>query len=129
MIRKHSDGGGNRWNVKNCRGDPIRKGSTWYGILPTRIKAVLVDPEGNPIASGSHGWENRLENQIWTYSLKDIREGLQDCYAGLKQDVKEKYGETLTQLAAMGFSGMMHGYMAFDKDNELLSRFPYMEIR
>ena len=48
---------------------------------------------------------------------------MQDCYAGLKQDVKEKYGETLTQLAAMGFSGMMHGYMAFDKDNELLVPF------
>ena len=98
----------------------IRSGKAVLGMEfgSTRIKAVLVDPEGNPIASGSHGWENRLENQIWTYSLKDIREGLQDCYAGLKQDVKEKYGETLTQLAAMGFSGMMHGYMAFDKDNE-----------
>ena len=103
----------------------IDAGKTARGIEfgSTRIKAVLVDPEGNPIASGSHGWENRLENQIWTYSLKDIREGLQDCYAGLKQDVKEKYGETLTQLAAMGFSGMMHGYMAFDKDNELLVPF------
>ena len=103
----------------------IRSGKAVLGMEfgSTRIKAVLVDPEGNPIASGSHGWENRLENQIWTYSLKDIREGLQDCYAGLKQDVKEKYGETLTQLAAMGFSGMMHGYMAFDKDNELLVPF------
>ena len=103
----------------------IRSGKAVLGMEfgSTRIKAVLVDPEGNLIASGSHGWENRLENQIWTYSLKDIREGLQDCYAGLKQDVKEKYGETLTQLAAMGFSGMMHGYMAFDKDNELLVPF------
>ena len=103
----------------------IRSGKAVLGMEfgSTRIKAVLVDPEGNPIASGSHGWENRLENQIWTYSLKDIREGLQDCYAGLKQDVKEKYCETLTQLAAMGFSGMMHGYMAFDKDNELLVPF------
>ncbi len=103
----------------------IRSGKAVLGMEfgSTRIKAVLVDPEGNPIASGSHGWENRLENQIWTYSLKDIRGGLQDCYAGLKQDVKEKYGETLTQLAAMGFSGMMHGYMAFDKDNELLVPF------
>lgn len=103
----------------------IRKGETVLGMEfgSTRIKAVLIDTSGNPLASGSHGWENRLENQIWTYSLTDIKEGLQDCYAKLKQDVQEKYGETLKRVAAMGFSGMMHGYMAFDAQDQLLVPF------
>ena len=103
----------------------IRNGETVLGMEfgSTRIKAVLIDAAGNPLASGSHGWENRLENQIWTYSLTDIKEGLQDCYAKLKQDVQEKYGETLKRVAAMGFSGMMHGYMAFDAQDQLLVPF------
>ncbi|WP_294783248.1 FGGY-family carbohydrate kinase [uncultured Eubacterium sp.] len=103
----------------------IRNGQTVLGMEfgSTRIKAILIDEAGNPLASGSHGWENRLENQIWTYSLTDIREGLQDCYADLKQDVQKKYGETLTKVAALGFSGMMHGYMAFDAEDQLLVPF------
>ncbi len=103
----------------------IRNGEAVLGMEfgSTRIKAVLIDAAGNPLASGSHGWENRLENQIWTYSLTDIKEGLQDCYARLKQDVQEKYGETLKRVAAMGFSGMMHGYMAFDAQDQLLVPF------
>ena len=78
----------------------------------TRIKAVLVDDKNQPIASGAYEWENQYVDGIWTYSLEDIREGLQDCYAGLKQDVQEKYGETLTQLAAMGvqrYDAWLHG--------------------
>lgn len=103
----------------------IRNGQSVLGMEfgSTRIKAVLIDEAGNPLAMGSHGWENRLENQIWTYSLEDIREGLQDCYADLKQDVQKKYGETLTKVAALGFSGMMHGYMAFDQEEHLLVPF------
>lgn len=103
----------------------IAQGRTVLGIEfgSTRIKAVLTDMEHNPIASGGHTWENRLENGIWTYSLDDIWSGLQDCYAGLKKDVKEKYGEELTTIGAMGFSAMMHGYMAFDKDDQLLVPF------
>lgn len=89
----------------------------------TRIKAVLVDEENTPIAAGSHDWENRYENGIWTYSLTDIREGLADCYAKLKEDVKKQYGVTLKKLGAMGFSAMMHGYMVFDKAGELLVPF------
>lgn len=89
----------------------------------TRIKAVLTDSQNHPIASGSHEWENRLENGIWTYSLEDIRIGLQDCYADLAKDVKETYGEELTSLAAIGFSAMMHGYMAFDSNRNLLVPF------
>ncbi len=86
----------------------------------TRIKAVLVDEANQPIASGSHDWENRLENGIWTYSLDDIWGGLQDCYGDLAADVKKEYGVELTNLAAIGFSAMMHGYLAFQGDELLV---------
>lgn len=89
----------------------------------TRIKAVLIDREHRPIASGAHDWENRLEDGIWTYSLEDIWSGMQDCYRRLAEDVKNKYEEEITRLAAIGFSGMMHGYMAFDEKGELLVPF------
>ncbi len=89
----------------------------------TRIKAVLVDENNTPIAAGSHEWENRYENGIWTYSLEDIWGGLSDCYANLKADVKDKYGVTIKRLGAIGFSAMMHGYMVFDKEGELLVPF------
>ena len=80
----------------------------------TRIKAVLIDENHVPVASGSHDWENQLDNGIWTYSLDAIWSGLQDCYADLKRDVQEKFGVTLTRVGAIGFSAMMHGYMAFN---------------
>ena len=89
----------------------------------TRIKAVLVGEENTPIAQGSHEWENRLENGIWTYSLEDVWSGLTDCYAKLAEDVKAQYGVTLTKVGSIGFSAMMHGYMAFDKAGELLVPF------
>ena len=89
----------------------------------TRIKAVLVDETHAPIAMGTHDWENRLENNIWTYSLEDIWAGLQGCYRSLAGDVREKYGVRLVKLGALGFSGMMHGYMPFDKAGELLVPF------
>ena len=103
----------------------IEKGATALGIEfgSTRIKAILVDEDNTPIASGSHEWENRHINGIWTYSLDAIREGLQDCYAKLAEDVKAKYGVTLTTVGAMGFSAMMHGYMVFDKDDNILVPF------
>ena len=75
------------------------------------------------MASGGHGWENRFENGVWTYTLDDIWGGLQDCYQDLLKDVKEKYDTTITSLASIGFSAMMHGYLAFDKDGELLVPF------
>ena len=71
-----------------------------------------MDENHAVIASGAHDWENRLENNIWTYSLEDIWAGLQDSYQKMASDVKEKYGVTLTKLGAVGFSAMMHGYMA-----------------
>lgn len=103
----------------------VESGRTALGIEfgSTRIKAILVDEDNLPIASGSHEWENRLENGIWTYSLDDIRVGLQDCYAKMAEDVKNKYGVTLTTIGAIGFSAMMHGYMVFDREDNLLVPF------
>ena len=81
----------------------------------TRIKAVLLDREHRPLASGSFEWENQLVNGLWTYSLERVRQGLQACYAMLKQDVAKRYGETLHRVGALGISGMMHGYLPFDE--------------
>lgn len=89
----------------------------------TRIKAVLIDEEHSPIASGDHEWENRLDNGIWTYTLDDIWNGLRDSFRKMAEDVKEKYGVELTDIGAIGFSAMMHGYMAFDKNGHLLVPF------
>ena len=89
----------------------------------TRIKAVLINEKHETVALGVHDWENRLDNGIWTYTLEDIWGGVQDAYANLAKDVKEKTGEDLTEVKAIGFSAMMHGYLAFDKDDELLVPF------
>ncbi len=103
----------------------IEAGRTSLGIEfgSTRIKAVLVGEDNAPIASGSHDWENRLENGVWTYHLEDIWKGLQDSYTKMAEDVKMQYGITLTTIGAIGFSAMMHGYMAFDAQEELLVPF------
>lgn len=105
--------------------ETIAAGKAVLGIElgSTRIKAVLVDETNAPIASGAHDWENQLVDGIWTYSLDAIWTGLQDSYAKLADDVKEKYDVELTNLAAIGFSAMMHGYMPFDKDGKLLVPF------
>lgn len=105
--------------------EQIAAGNTVLGIElgSTRIKAVLNDEKNNPIASGSHDWENRLENGIWTYSLEDIWTGLQHCFQDLVSDVKTQYGVDLARLGALGISGMMHGYMAFDAKGQLLVPF------
>ena len=108
-------------DVKNT----IANGKAVLGIEfgSTRIKAVLVDENNMPIASGDHDWENRLENGVWTYTLEDIWTGLQDCYQKMTEDVKAKYGVAVEKLAGIGFSAMMHGYLAFDKDGNLLVPF------
>lgn len=105
--------------------ESIVSGKTALGIElgSTRIKAVLVNEENLPIASGSHDWENQLVDGIWTYSLEDIWKGVQHSYQELAADVKEKYGVVIETLGAIGFSAMMHGYMAFDKDENLLVPF------
>ena len=105
--------------------DKIAAGAVWLGIEfgSTRIKACLIDESTAPIAEGSHSWENRLENGIWTYSEEDIRSGLQSCYADLKRDVHEKYGTVPKKLMGIGISAMMHGYLAFDSQDRLLTPF------
>ena len=96
--------------------EAIRNGKTYLGIElgSTRIKAVLIGDDYIPMASGSHEWENKLVDNIWTYSLDDIWGGIQDCYQDLAKDVKTKYDEELTTFGGIGFSAMMHGYMVFD---------------
>ena len=105
--------------------EQILSGKTALGIElgSTRIKAVLIDEKHNPIAAGSHEWENQYVDGIWTYSLEAIWNGVQDAYANLAKDVKEKYDVTLTKIGAIGFSAMMHGYMPFDKEGNLLVPF------
>ena len=82
----------------------------------TRIKAVLIDENHLPVASGDHEWENQLVNGIWTYSEEMIHTGIQKCYAALKADVQAKFGVKLTTVGGIGISAMMHGYLPFDKD-------------
>ncbi len=103
----------------------IQRGKTVLGIEfgSTRIKAILIGEDHAPIASGSHDWENSYSNNLWTYSLDDIWKGLQDCYAKMATDVREQYGVTLQNIGAIGFSAMMHGYMAFDQEDQLLVPF------
>ena len=103
----------------------IESGKTVLGIEfgSTRIKAVLIGEDHKPIASGSHEWENRHENGVWTYSLEDVWAGLQDSYQNLSKEVSEKYGVALKTIGAIGFSAMMHGYMVFDKEGKLLVPF------
>lgn len=85
----------------------------------TRIKSVLIDENARVIAQGSHEWENKLENGLWTYSLEDVWQGLSSSYASLCQN----YKEPIENLDAIGISAMMHGYLAFDKNDELLVPF------
>ncbi len=106
-------------------GQLIASGHAILGIElgSTRIKAVLIDEQGAPIASGAHDWENRFENGVWTYTLEDVWNGLQDSYASLVRDVREKYHTEIVNLKAIGISAMMHGYMAFDAEDRLLVPF------
>jgi sugar (pentulose or hexulose) kinase len=103
----------------------IIEGKTTLGIElgSTRIKAVLIDEHFTPIASGSHEWENKLENGIWTYHLDDVWDGLQNCFRNLALDVKTRYGLTLSSVGAIGISAMMHGYLVFNKNGNQLVPF------
>lgn len=103
----------------------IAEGKAVLGIEfgSTRIKAVLIDQKGNVLATGSYGWENKYENGYWTYGEKDITAGLRGSYSALCRNVAAKYGVRIKKLAAIGISGMMHGYMPLDCDNNLLVPF------
>lgn len=113
--------GYNQEEVKSA----IQEGRTVLGIElgSTRIKAILIDENHTPIASGSHDWENQLVDGIWTYSLEAVWNGVQDAYRKMAEDVKARYDVTVTTIGAIGFSAMMHGYMVFDKAGELLVPF------
>lgn len=103
----------------------IETGKTALGIEfgSTRIKAVLVGADHTPLAAGSHEWENRYENGVWTYSLDDVWNGLQACFRDLQASVQAQYGMSLRTVGAIGISGMMHGYMPFDPAGNLLVPF------
>src|SRR5512135_2463568 len=103
----------------------IESGKTALGIEfgSTRIKAVLIGEDHAPIASGSYEWENRYENGVWTYHLDDVWSGLQESYRKLSDEVLETYKTPLKTIGAIGFSGMMHGYLPFDKNGNLLAPF------
>ena len=105
--------------------EAIAAGKTALGIElgSTRIKAVLIGEDHTVLANGSFSWENRLENDRWTYHLDDAVRGLQESFADLAADVKGKYGVELTTIGAIGISGMMHGYLALDKEDKQLAPF------
>lgn len=111
--------------MKSDAKSTIEAGKAILGIEfgSTRIKAVLIDQENKPIAQGSHTWENQLVDGLWTYSIEAIWAGLQDCYADLRANVKSQYGIEIETLAAIGISAMMHGYMAFNDQAEILVPF------
>ncbi len=103
----------------------IQQGKAILGIElgSTRIKAILIDEDNNPIAQGAHEWENQLVDGLWTYSTEAIWYGLQDCYAHLREDVKNRYDIEIEDLAAIGISAMMHGYLPFNDKAEILVPF------
>lgn len=105
--------------------ETIQQGKAILGIEfgSTRIKAVLIDGENKPIAQGSHEWENQLVDGLWTYSVEAIWYGLQDCYADLRKNVLAEYDTEIEELAAIGISAMMHGYMAFNEKQKILVPF------
>jgi sugar (pentulose or hexulose) kinase len=89
----------------------------------TRVKAVLIDENFKPIASGSHDWENKFVDGVWTYDLDDVWTGLRDSFRKLNDEVKSRTGQPLAQVDAIGISAMMHGYLAFDEADKLLVPF------
>ncbi len=89
----------------------------------TRIKAVLIDENHLPVASGSYAWQNDLEDGVWTYKLEDAIKGVRACYGNLKRDAEAKLGVPLTRVGAIGISGMMHGYLVLDKDDKQIAPF------
>lgn len=105
--------------------DLIGNGQATLGIElgSTRIKAVLITPEHEVVASGSHSWENSLVDGYWSYSLEDIHAGVQAAYSSLADDVRSRWMVTPHTFAAIGISAMMHGFLAFDAEGNLLTPF------
>jgi len=105
--------------------EEITAGGAALGIElgSTRIKAVVIAPDGTTLASGSHDWENQFVDRMWTYSLDDVWDGMRGCFASLQADVEQRHGVRLATVAGLGVSAMMHGYLAFDDEGELLVPF------
>ena len=103
----------------------VKNGKTILGIElgSTRIKGVLIDKNGNVLATGIHDWENSFVNEIWTYGFEEIHTGLRQCYSSLRKDVETKYGVTLEKIGAIGISAMMHGYIALDSKGNPIAPF------
>lgn len=103
----------------------IRTGSAVLGIElgSTRIKAALIAPDLEPLASGSHAWENQFRDGVWTYDIEQIWRGTAACYGALVEDVRSRYSLDLKRVAGLGFSGMMHGYLPLDSDGVPLTPF------
>ncbi|WP_164702682.1 xylulokinase [Modestobacter sp. KNN46-3] len=106
-------------------GTAITSGRTALGIEfgSTRIKAVLIGPDHAPLAVGSHDWENQFVDRLWTYSLDAVWAGVQQSVSALAEDVRRRHGVELSGVGALGVSAMMHGYLAFDAEGELLTPF------
>jgi sugar (pentulose or hexulose) kinase len=103
----------------------IDSGAAVFGceLGSTTIKSTLISPDGRALASGSHQWENRLVDGIWTYDMEDTWDGLAQSFARLASDVRDRHEATLSRISAAGFSAMMHGYIATDDNGELLVPF------
>ncbi len=103
----------------------IEKGETSIGIElgSTRIKTVLIDDCFEPIASGNYDWENSYVDQIWTYPLEEVWQGLRGSYQKMAEAVRTRYGVAIQKTRSIGLSGMMHGYLVFDKNARLLTPF------
>ena len=112
-------------SIESAARAAIEAGRTALGIElgSTRIKAVLIGPDRTPLATGSHDWDNQFVNRVWAYSLDAVWEGLQACFTSLAADVRARHDLTLASVGSMGVSAMMHGYLAFDADGELLAPF------
>ncbi|KRF09241.1 ATPase [Arthrobacter sp. Soil782] len=106
--------------------DVIAGGRASLGIElgSTRIKACLIGEDPSAVlAVGSHDWENKLVDGLWTYSLEEVWTGIQAAYADLRADVERRFDTRLERLGAIGVSAMMHGYLAFDDAGSLLVPF------
>lgn len=103
----------------------IKDGQTTLGIElgSTRIKAVLINQQYEVLSSGSYIWENQLKDGVWTYSIEQVWQGIQETFARLSANVQSTYHVALTKIGSIGISAMMHGYLAFNKNNELLVPF------
>jgi sugar (pentulose or hexulose) kinase len=105
--------------------DAIRNGETSLGIElgSTTIKACLIGPDSNTIATSSHTWENELVDGLWSYSLESVWKGVQQCTTTLLGAVEDAHAVRPTRFGAICISAMMHGYLVFDADGQLLVPF------